>query len=231
MEDSESHVLAWDLRPDRLERVWVPGCWALAPHSSAVLLALCWLGFTVSCPGPHISLPLEVQTEGGAYGQAGLNSRDEHVAAAINNDGRLTRFQRQIIYCAPVLRQCCRGRPACRGAGGWRSRSWWTKLPHQGRHGTVPGRGDCTISTPHPGPCSRSKSITTHLVLGCKASSSRHHLGLASWTQAHKHRSTGKKMQGWGRQSSRGKVHLQTDCPPASPVQPRPLNQRTRTYT
>lgn len=114
-------------------------------------------------------------------------------------------FQRQIIYCAPVLRQCCRGRPACRGTGGWRSRSW-TKLPHLGRHGTVPGRGDCTISTPHPGPCSRSKSITTHLhlVLGCKASSSRHHLGLASWTQAHKHRSTGKKTQGWGRQSSRG---------------------------
>lgn len=120
-------------------------------------------------------------------------------------------------YCTLVQRQY-RGRPACRGTRGWRSRSR-TKLPHLGRHGTVPGRGNCTISTPHPGPCSRSKSITTHLVPGCKASSSRHHLGLACWTQAHKHRSTG-RMQGWGRQSSRGKVHLQTDCPPASPVQP-----------
>lgn len=104
------------------------------------------------------------------------------MAAAINkvcSNGRLS-------ACAPVQRQCCRGRPACRGTGGWRSRSR-TKLPHLGRHGTVP------ISTPHPGPCSRSKSITTHLVLGCKASSSRHHLGLASKTQAHRHRKHGQE--------------------------------------
>lgn len=67
-----------------------------------------------------------------------------------------------------------------------------------------------------PVPVHASRSINAHLLLGlgCKASSSRHHLGLASWTQAHKHhRSTGRNKVGVGRVRG-GKSISRPTCPP-----------------
>lgn len=98
----------------------------------------------------------------------------------IDDDGRDSR------YCAPDFAPVSSrlGRPSgSQDGGGWRrsryarSRNPEGRLQRQtDRQILLPHlvgmvqvstwavlRGNCTISTPHPGPCSRSKSITTHL--------------------------------------------------------------------
>lgn len=81
-----------------------PSFWRLA---TLLGRAICWLGFTVSCPRPtrSVSSPWTCRWEMDAYGQAGWNPHDKRVASSHHKQHQVQQSEKEALqkFCASVV--------------------------------------------------------------------------------------------------------------------------------